>query len=158
MSTVTQSRPPSACPAHPRGGAVRSEKVHTTDSIPELSITQHLCAEPGCSHPLGWEYHDGTVQGFRHGAGEADPRLRERVLRAKQAEDNEFRLVMTTLAVLAGYSLIYIVIHQLTGDFWHWSHTLSTVAYLTFWACRAAMRGRGGRAERMGHGDPGETP
>ena len=70
IPTVQRMKMPDRCPVHPESGAVVSKTTGDEDDSVRAQhrITQHLCAEPDCQQPLGWEYRGpgGNSSGCRH--------------------------------------------------------------------------------------------
>ena len=130
MTTVTRKKIPEQCPVHPNSGGVVSKTTSSTDCGITLDhrITQHLCAEPGCREPLGWEYH-GPKGAFQWGPGRPSPDLELFV--AQSQHDKETASTMGGVAFfgIASYILIWVGLFWLTGNAWGVFHSVTVSLY-----------------------------
>ena len=130
MPTVQTKKMPDRCPTHPGSGAVTSKTTSSTNDSVILfhKITQHLCAEPGCRQPLGWEYR-GPNGKFQWGPGQPSPELELLVEQDKYEQEATSITLIAAITGSALYIAIWTVLKKLTGENWDISHSLSAGLY-----------------------------
>lgn len=130
MTTVTKKKIPEHCPAHPHSGGVISKTTDSTDSGITLDhkITQHLCAEPGCQEPLGWEYH-GPKREFQWGPGRPSPDLELFVAQSKHNKETASTMGGALFFGIPAYLLIWAGLFWLTGNAWGVFHSITVSLY-----------------------------
>ena len=117
MTTVVWHQPPNPCPDH-RHRAVRTTTraavvSHHHTMLGTWKLIQHHCGEPGCPHPMGWEFRHPS-QSPQSGSGECqDPQTLHLMDLARYHMDHE-ELQASTFAIGFGFWAIAVFVSLMT--------------------------------------------